>query len=1122
MKLQTLKKPAAWSTLLAYMLVFASPFTQAAPGTLSNTPIFLTSTVQPNVMILIDNSGSMDNIIWAPGYDNATIYPNWGFNQTNGNIQFSAIPNCGGGAGWKSGTNASNDEKCLMLPSPRGNATRYTGNYLNYLFNTYANNTNLTVAGTIPNDTRINVARTVATNLVTDTPGMRFGISSFNAPQAQDFGHGATINATCGSNLPALTAAINGLTATANTPLAEAYYEVTRYFRGLTSAYTNVAHVSPIQHRCQKNYTIIITDGLPTRDTTFPTNDPDDPRTATKSLPNWDNLAPNTTVGDYPNFPRHSDGFQPDGTEAVEGFSLFLDDIASFAQDIDMRRAPATDLSGVSFDDPTFPRQNLNTYTIGFSVANQMLQDAADYGNGQYFTATNADTLTEALTKVISNIASRSGSASAVAFNTATLDTSSAVYQAKFNSGLWSGELLSYALDPVTGSLATSETWNAATKLDARTLSGSTDRTILTYNADSTSRKGVPFRWNTTALSAAQQNDLNMGPSGADGYGSKRLDYLRGDRSLEGIVATTTDPSLRVRGSRLGDIVHSNPVYVGKPDLNYPDTLPGATPYSTFKTAQSGRRGVVYVGANDGMLHGFDAGTGEEAMAYIPHNLFSNANGKGLHYLTDKDYNHLFYVDQGPTVSDVYIKTNPSDTVGWKTILVGGQEAGGRGLFALDVTNPNAFSEGSTAADNTVMWEFTNADDSNLGYTFSKPVIALMNNNKWAVIVGNGYNDTNTVANDGGEAKLFILYLEGGLDGVWTPGTDYLEITTKAGSTTDRNGLGTPAAVDLDGNGTADRVYAGDLQGNMWAFDLSDTSVSSPNWKVAYSGAGAPKPLFTAKIGATVQPITTKPSVVRHPTIPKNSSPSNEPNLLVLFGTGQYLVAGDTTTTATQTFYGVWDKGDKELVRSNLVAQTFLAGSSSNARVLSDNAVDYTTKYGWYIDLAAGERVVVNPKVRGSYVFFNTMTPNNAACSFGGSSWLMAVKLINGGRPSDSVFDYNNNNSVDNGDKLATTVVTTATTITTTTFIGGVPTTTVTSNTSGAAPGTVITTSSTGVAISGRRMQQDAIAAESAFLGDHQYTANSGDQNGASVDKGRVKTDPPGARGRLSWKEIRR
>ncbi len=1097
MKLQTLtctfqgKKTAAWSTLLAYILVFASPFAQAAPGTLSNVPLFLTSPVQPNIMILIDNSGSMDNIVWATGYNNNFTYPDWAlsnspyvWNVNEGNFFFSDINQGSCASGWKRGKNGSTT-KCLKLPDPRGGGnTRYAGNYLNYLFDTYADNTDLTT-GTIPKETRITVAKSVATNLVTNTSGMRFGIASFNPSNNAE---GGIIQAECknvdATHKTTLTNAISSLTAATWTPLAEAYYEITRYFRGMSSYYNSgTNYTSPIQYRCQKNFTIIVTDGFPTYDNNFPSNDPDDVSDTSRALPNWDNLAPATVTTDYPNFPQYSDGFKPSGTEKNEGYSLYLDDIAKFAQDIDMRKAPATDLNSVSFDASDFPKQNLNTYTIGFSAANQMLQDAAGYGKGQYFTATDADSLTEALAKVVSNIAAQVGSASAVAFNTATLGTGSAVYQAKFNSGLWSGELLSYALDPVTGNLATSATWNAATKLDARDLS-SNDRKILTYNL--TNKKGIPFRWNTTDLSATQQNDLNMGPSGtADAYGPDRLAFLRGDRSKEG---DSTTPSFRVRGSRLGDIVHSNPVYVGQPSLNYPDTAPFPTAagskYSDFKTAQAARQGIVYVGANDGMLHGFNATTGDEAIAYIPHNLFSSSAGKGLHYLTDKAYGHLYYVDQGPTVSDAYINTTPSGTVEWKTVLVGGEEAGGRGLFALDITKPGDFSEASTAPDNTVMWEFTDADDSNLGYTFSKPAIALMNNGKWAVIVGNGYNDTATSTDGGGEAKLFILYLEGGLDGVWTKGTDYLEISTGVGSTTDRNGLATPAAVDLDGNGTVDRVYAGDLQGNMWAFDLSGNV--DTNWKVAYSQGSTPKPLFTAKNAAgTVQQITTKPSVVRHPTVASSSSPSNAPNLLVLFGTGQYLVDGDKTTTATQTFYGVWDKGDKSLVRSNLVAQTFLTGFASDARVLSDNTVDYATKYGWYIDLdsasaATGERVVVNPKVRGDYVFFNTMTPNNAACSFGGSSWLMAAKLVNGGRSSDSVFDYNNNNSVDAGDKLA------------------------------------------GSAISGKKMQQDAIAAESAFLGDHQYTANSGDKSGASVDEGRVKTGKSTTQGRLSWKEIRR
>ena len=1082
MRSQILKKSITWTTLFIYMMAFVSPAAQAAPGALANVPLFLATPVQPNVMIMIDNSGSMDNIIWATGYNNSVTYPSWGGANTtpwtadDGNVILSNINQGPCVLGWKRGNNGTTT-KCLRLPDPvTGGNTRYTGNYLNYLFDTNPTNTNLTT-GIIPNDFRMNVARTVATNLVTTTAGMRFGIASFDPAEIDD---GGVIRAACGSTTAALTTAIAGLTSATWTPLAEAYYEITRYFRGMRGfSNTGITHASPVQYRCQKNFTVIVTDGLPTFDNRFPTNDPDDVSNTTRALPNWDNLAPNTTAAMYPTFPPYSDGFNPAGTENEEAFSLYLDDVAKFAYDIDLRKAPATDLTGASFDAVDFPKQTLNTYTVGFSVANQILQDAATAGDGQYFTATDAASLTTALQNVVTNIASRTGSAAAVAFNTATLGTTSTVYQAKFNSGQWSGELLAYDLNDTTGDVAATATWNAATQLDAQT-----SRTILSYNA--TNLKGIPFLWDTTAsgLSITQQNDLNMSPAGtADAYGAYRLAFLRGNRSLEGATATTTTPSLRARDSRLGDIVHSNPVYVGKPTLGYSDTLPGVSvAYSTFKTSTSatGRTPVVYVGANDGMLHGFNATTGDEVMAYVPHSLFSATTTAGLHYLTNPAYAHLYYVDLAPTVSDVYIKTTPAGTPAWATVLIGGLGAGGRGLFALDITDPSTFAETPTAADNTVMWEFTNADDSNLGYTLSKPIIALMNNNRWAAIVSNGYNDTATTLGGGGEAKLFILYLDGGLDGVWTPGTDYREITTKAGDTTNRNGLAEPALADLDGNGTTDRVYAGDLQGNMWAFDLSNAV--DTNWDVAYKQATTPKPLFTALNAAgAIQPITTKPALVKHPTIANSSSPSNLPNLLVLFGTGQYLVSTDPTTTTTQTFYGVWDKGDKERLRSHLVAQTFLTGFPANSRVLSDNAVNYASKYGWYIELdipaaITGERMVVNPIVRGDYVFFNTMIPNTAACGFGGSSWLMSVKLTNGGRPDKPAFDNNNDNIINVTDNVTNGTIT--------------------------------------VPPAGHKI--DSVAAASSFLGNLQYTSNSGNTlNKNLTDPGKL----PGT-GRLSWKDL--
>ena len=270
----------------------------------------------------------------------------------------------------------------------------------------------------------------------------------------------------------------------------------------------------------------------------------------------------------------------------------------------------------------------------------------------------------------------------------------------------------------------------------------------------------------------------------------------------------------------------------------------------------------------------------------------------------------------------------------------------------------------------------------------------------------------------------------------------------------------------------------------MWAFDLSNAI--DTNWDVAYKQGTTSKPLFTALNAAgAIQPITTKPALVKHPTIANSSSPANAPNLLVLFGTGQYLVSTDPTTTTTQTFYGVWDKGDKERLRSHLVAQTFLTGFPANSRVLSDNAVNYASKYGWYIELdvpaaITGERMVVNPIVRGDYVFFNTMIPNTVACGFGGSSWLMSVKLTNGGRPDKPAFDNNNDNIINVTDNVTNGTIT--------------------------------------VAPAGRNI--DSVAAASSFLGNLQYTSNSGNEQNENLDV--TPTDPgkqPGT-GRLSWKDL--
>jgi type IV pilus assembly protein PilY1 len=619
---------------------------------------------------------------------------------------------------------------------------------------------------------------------------------------------------------------------------------------------------------------------------------------------------------------------------------------------------------------------------------------AAYNSRGKYLNAKNPVEFERALNAALSSIAERTATAAAVSINSAKLTTQSVVYLAQFNTNRWQGNLFAFKIvDLDTGALALTPEWTAADELNSRNIV-TNPRTILTHDG----ADGAAFQWDD--LSTAQQADLKTSPTGvteADAIGKARLRYLRGDQADEG-----TRNFFRERLSLLADLVNSGPVFVGAPNLRWPDTAPFPTAigarYSDYKNGTAATRdGMVYVGSNGGMMHGFAETDGEERIAYIANNLFSTGSGEGLHYLTEQDYMHKYYNDLTPTVSDIY--ANLGTGVRWHTVLVSGQRGGGRGIFALDVTKPTGFTE-SNASD-IVLWEFTNSDDPDLGFTYSRPQIGMTNAGTWVAIFGNGYNDTGD-----GKAKLFIVDIAKGADGVWSTG-DYIEINTNSGSTTDRNGLGTPALADLDGDGTIDRVYAGDLKGQMWAFDLSDTS--SAAW-----GIPGTAPLFTTNGN---QPITSKPTLTKHPTVLDDGS--NDPNVMVFFGSGQYLVDTDKTSTDVNYFYGVWDKGDDGLDSSDLVEQFY--DSAFSERVLTRNSVGYLSgDYGWFFELPdSGERSVTNPVVRGSLVFFNSFVPVTDPCSVGGYGYRFAVNVIDGGSPDKVAVDTNDDGIIDDSDRAS-------------------------------------------------------------------------------------------------------
>ncbi|EGF33955.1 Type IV fimbrial biogenesis protein PilY1 [Oxalobacteraceae bacterium IMCC9480] len=610
-----------------------------------------------------------------------------------------------------------------------------------------------------------------------------------------------------------------------------------------------------------------------------------------------------------------------------------------------------------------------------------------------YFYVTNPAALESSLKRAFQSILLNASSAS-VASSSTSLNTGAHIYQARFNPADWSGQLQDFPIDQ-NGVLASTSLWDAGAALNGRSPAS---RVILTYNGlpDKPAEGGIAFEW--AALPAPYKDALNTN-SGApsDGLGEKRLNWIRGDQALEG----TTFDTFRARPtSVLGDIINSNPQFVGKPDGGYADP-----DYPGFISTWSARTPMVYVGSNDGMLHGFSATDGTEKLAFIPSRLMSV-----LSRLPNQGLAHSYLVDGTPIVRDA--KVNGA----WKTFLVGGLASGGPSVFALDVTDPDSFSEAATKAAAIVQWEFTDAVDADLGYTFGQPSIVKMANGRWAAVFGNGYNNTSS-----GDAFLYIVFLDRPAGKkTWTVGDDYLKLATASpiGSPTTPNGLSEPLPVDVDGNGMVDAVYAGDLRGNMWKFALSNADSST--W-------GAAQLLYTAKSATGVaQPITSAPDAIRNPA----------GGYMVTFGTGRYLQVADTSDTSPQTFYGIWDPegvtgATKATDRSMLVKQTMLAEVTASPtdftsyRLTSNNLVNYPAKKGWYLDLQTpssllpqGERVIFNPVIRGGRVIFTTLIPSSTPCVFGGDGWLMELDAVSGSRLAVTPFDVNKDNQFSAADYL--------------------------------------------------------------------------------------------------------
>lgn len=623
---------------------------------------------------------------------------------------------------------------------------------------------------------------------------------------------------------------------------------------------------------------------------------------------------------------------------------------------------------------------------------------------------------------------------------------------------------------------------STADRLDAPT---SVDtRLVLSWSDDT--NKGIPFQWTTgtdIAYSTAQKQALlGLAANGTitaalKTQGINLVNYIRGDRSLEG---TTPEKPLRVRYSRQGDVVNSDIWYTGRPTSNY------AMDYSSFVTAQKDRTPMLYVGGNDGMLHGFSATDGKELIAYIPRGVVG-----GLPDLADKDYQHRYYVDGSPMTGDV------RDGTTWKTLLVGALGAGGKGYFVLDVTKPASFATAKPA--DLVVLERTRGnseaapvcttlsgaaqlacnatvdENKDIGNITAQPgrnpanlqeatQITRMNNGRWAVVMGNGYNSTNQ------RPVLLVQYLDGDKALKRIQATT---ATTGSGNAMD-NGLASPALVDLNGDGKTDVVYAGDNLGNLWKFDL--TSANANDWKVAF---GDNKPLFTTlgpvALGNTrnqVQPITAPPIVRandRLMTVGTGASATTVSvgGMMVAFGTGRNLTANDRKTDIVQnvqTLYSVLDntryrmRADKTALEVHpgegscssapatcIPAPSPVGSMANDGKPLAKQSIttvadDFSTvsatqelkketwaNYkGWYLDLPfTGERLLKpmqffdGSNILAIYTESPSGTKNsesdniNESCvpvkvdTSAGSQFRTLINIMDGKLPSIQLVDYN-------------------------------------------------------------------------------------------------------------------
>jgi len=796
-----------------------------------------------NVMILFDNSASMNEAIYHDDYDPAVTYSGQ-FDKdetykvsSDGNYtprSFNSI--------WPAAPTA------YLVNSDAGEDGWYSGNYMNWVF--FAANT--TQRAAIPRVTRVQVAKQAVNAFVASAPGNRYGVMVFNDDD------GGTLISAMGTATASVQTQVNGIAATAYTPLAETLVDILDYYKTTGAG-------APIQNECQKSFVVIVSDGHPTKDLNVPTylqdadGDGQDPGDC-------------TSIG-----APYSDSYDCSG---------YLDDVAYWMSRNDLR----TDLTGT---------QNVETYVIGFNINAPILQNAAVEGGGQFFFANNASQLSSSLSAALNDITAKVSASSSVSVVAAENSASNRLYRARFETATWRGFVEACNLPYTTGATPVWEAGNILAGRDPAT------RTIFTSTTGT----------NKVDFVAGSATTLTTPLGAVDAAAATNLiNYTRGTD-----ITGTRDRA----GWKLGDVVDAAPVAVGKPK-RYHNYLA----YAAYQSANATRTEMIYVAANDGMLHAFQASNGAENWAYIPKNQLPR-----LSLLMDPAYCHNFFLNLTPVVHDIYVGG------AWKTVLIGGNERGGSGLFALNVTNPAAGSV-------TPMWD---VDIASLKGSWNRPeLVRDRNRNAHVLAVGTGYDSTS------GQGSLLML----------DPANGSVLATFNLGSVAVPNMVTAPVAIDKDFDGYDDLLYVGDLAGRIWRVNLTVNP-----WTITQLWSGT-------------QPIQAAPVL----------SMNAAGNVLLFFGTGRYLNPSDFSTTVSQSLYGITDNNSGTTIsRTNLVNQTSTI-----------NPIGSSRGWYIDLNQASGERIIRTAALVGGVLYVPSFKPNVTACRSGGDSWLYAVDFEDGSQSDAS------------------------------------------------------------------------------------------------------------------------